>query len=331
MGQKVHPGGLRVGVRHGGARPVAGEWKSHWYTSTKEFAAFLIEDVKIRAHINGKLCHAGLSDILIQKDKQRVTIDIYTARPGIVIGKSGSEVDALRKEIHGSPRRASTSTSTRSSARSWTRSSSHSRWPSSSRTVSASVGAMKRSLASAIRSGAQGVKISCGGPARRRRDVAPGDVLRRARAASHAAGRHRLRLRRGEDDLRPHRGQGLDQQGRGHARRVRRRRRSFARPGAVGSSRASALARGRPPSGPDREGLGPVRKRRGGGGGGGGGGGRRGGAGGGRRPRGQGHDAQSPDAILGPGDPGSRAGCSGDCRRADTAADERQLQGSDES
>src|SRR3954464_1394079 len=91
MGQKVHPGGLRVGIIH--------DWKSNWYTE-KEFAKYLHEDLAIREHINGKLSHAGLSDIHIRKDSQKITIDIYTARPGIVIGKSGSEVDALRKEIH---------------------------------------------------------------------------------------------------------------------------------------------------------------------------------------------------------------------------------------
>ena len=92
MGQKIHPGGLRVGVIH--------DWKSNWYTGTKEFPAYLLEDIKIREHIYGKLAHAGLSDILIRKDKQRVIIDVYTARPGIVIGKSGVEVDALRRELH---------------------------------------------------------------------------------------------------------------------------------------------------------------------------------------------------------------------------------------
>src|SRR5438093_895209 len=92
MGQKVHPGGMRVGVIH--------DWKSNWYTGKKEFPGYLIEDIKIREHITNKLSHAGLSDILIRKDKQRVTVDIYTARPGIVIGKSGVEVDALRKELH---------------------------------------------------------------------------------------------------------------------------------------------------------------------------------------------------------------------------------------
>src|SRR5438105_15273185 len=98
MGQKVHPGGLRVGVIH--------DWKSNWYTGTKEFPAYLLEDIKIREHIQNKLSHAGLSDILIRKDAQRITIDIYTARPGIVIGKSGVEVDALRKEIHGMTNKA---------------------------------------------------------------------------------------------------------------------------------------------------------------------------------------------------------------------------------
>ena len=97
MGQKILPGGFRIGIIH--------DWKSNWF-SEKEFGAYLIEDVRIREHIRGKLSHAGLSDIHIRKDSQRITIDIYTARPGIVIGKSGSEVDALRKELHkltGSP------------------------------------------------------------------------------------------------------------------------------------------------------------------------------------------------------------------------------------
>ena len=155
MGQKVHPGGLRVGVIH--------DWKSNWYTGSKDFPAALIEDVKIREHIYGKLGHAGLSDILIRKDKQRITIDIYTARPGIVIGKSGAEVDALRREVHG-----------------MTQKNVHinineiKRPELDAKLVAQSIAeqlqnrvsfrrAMKRSLASAMRSGAQGVKITCGG------------------------------------------------------------------------------------------------------------------------------------------------------------------------
>jgi small subunit ribosomal protein S3 len=91
VGQKVHPGGMRLGIIH--------DWKAHWYTE-KHFAAFLHEDLAIRKHIQRKLGHAGLSTIVIRKDTNKVVVDIHTARPGIVIGKSGSEVDALRRELH---------------------------------------------------------------------------------------------------------------------------------------------------------------------------------------------------------------------------------------
>ncbi len=155
MGQKVHPGGLRVGVIH--------DWKSNWMVGTKEFAGALLEDLKIREHIIKKLSHAGLSDILIRKDKQRITIDIYTARPGIVIGKSGVEVDALRKEIH-----ALTHKNVHININEIKR-------PElDAKLVAQSIAeqlqnrvsfrrAMKRSLASAIRSGAAGVKVQCSG------------------------------------------------------------------------------------------------------------------------------------------------------------------------
>src|ERR1700716_3544556 len=91
MGQKVHPESLRVGYIH--------DWKSNWF-SEKKFSDSLDEATRIRSHITGKLAHAGLSDITIRKDANEVEINIHTARPGIVIGKSGSEVDALRKDLH---------------------------------------------------------------------------------------------------------------------------------------------------------------------------------------------------------------------------------------
>jgi small subunit ribosomal protein S3 len=155
MGQKVHPGGLRVGVIH--------DWKSNWMVGKKDFAGALSEDIKIREHIHRKLSHAGLSDILIRKDKQRITIDIYTARPGIVIGKSGVEVDALRREIH-----AMTQKNVHININEIKR-------PElDAKLVAQSIAeqlqnrvsfrrAMKRSLASAIRSGAAGVKVQCSG------------------------------------------------------------------------------------------------------------------------------------------------------------------------
>src|SRR5687767_7982663 len=91
MGQKVHPESMRVGYIH--------DWKSNWFNE-KHFADYLAEDVAIRDHITRKLSHAGLSDITIRKDANEVEVNIHTARPGIVIGKSGTEVDALRRELH---------------------------------------------------------------------------------------------------------------------------------------------------------------------------------------------------------------------------------------
>jgi small subunit ribosomal protein S3 len=91
MGQKVHPEAMRVGYIH--------DWKSNWFNE-RHFAEYLNEDIKIREHIVGKLAHAGLSSITIRKDSNELEVNIHTARPGIVIGKSGSEVDALRRDLH---------------------------------------------------------------------------------------------------------------------------------------------------------------------------------------------------------------------------------------
>ena len=91
MGQKVHPESMRVGYIH--------DWQSNWFNE-RHFAEFLAEDIRIREHIIGRLAHAGLSDITIKKNANEVEVNIRTARPGIVIGKSGSEVDALRKDLH---------------------------------------------------------------------------------------------------------------------------------------------------------------------------------------------------------------------------------------
>jgi small subunit ribosomal protein S3 len=82
---------MRVGYIH--------DWKSNWFNE-KHFAEYLAEDVRIREHITNKLAHAGLSSITIRKDAQELEVNIHTARPGIVIGKSGSEVDALRRDLH---------------------------------------------------------------------------------------------------------------------------------------------------------------------------------------------------------------------------------------
>src|SRR5437660_6651973 len=91
MGQQVHAESMRVGYIH--------DWKSSWFNE-KHFSEYLMEDLAIRDHIDQKLGHAGLSEITIRKDANEIEVNINTARPGIVIGKGGSEVDALRRELH---------------------------------------------------------------------------------------------------------------------------------------------------------------------------------------------------------------------------------------
>ena len=154
MGQKVHPEGLRVGYIH--------DWKANWFNE-KDFSDYLFEDIQIRRHIIGRLAHAGLSDITIRKNANEVEVNINTARPGIVIGKSGSEVDALRRDLH-----KITNKQVKVNILEIKR-------PElDARLVAQSIAeqlqnrvafrrAMKRALTSAMRSGAKGVKVQVSG------------------------------------------------------------------------------------------------------------------------------------------------------------------------
>ncbi|NCD41617.1 MAG: 30S ribosomal protein S3 [Bacteroidia bacterium] len=90
MGQKTNPIGNRLGIIKG--------WDSNWYGG-KKFAAKLIEDDKIRKYLNARLAKAGISRIIIERTLKLVTITIHTARPGIIIGKGGQEVDKLKEEL----------------------------------------------------------------------------------------------------------------------------------------------------------------------------------------------------------------------------------------
>jgi small subunit ribosomal protein S3 len=154
MGQKVHPESMRVGYIH--------DWQSNWFNE-RHFAEYLAEDVKIREHIIRKLSHAGLSDITIKKNANEVEINIRTARPGIVIGKSGSEVDALRKDLHKITRKQIKVNILEIK-----------RPELDAKLVAQSIAeqlqnrvafrrAMKRALTSAMRSGAKGVKVQVSG------------------------------------------------------------------------------------------------------------------------------------------------------------------------
>ena len=90
MGQKVNPIGLRLGI--------VKTWESRWYAD-KNYAEHIYDDHKIRNFIKKKLFHAGISRIEIERSMKRVRLRIYTARPGIVIGKRGSEIEQLKKEL----------------------------------------------------------------------------------------------------------------------------------------------------------------------------------------------------------------------------------------
>ncbi len=154
MGQKVHPEAMRVGYIH--------DWKSNWFNE-RYFAEYLAEDIRVREHIIGKLAHAGLSDITIRKDANELEVNIHTARPGIVIGKSGTEVDALRRDLH-----RMTSKQIKVNILEIKR-------PElDAKLVAQSIAeqlqnrvafrrAMKRALTSAMRSGAKGVKVQVAG------------------------------------------------------------------------------------------------------------------------------------------------------------------------
>ncbi|MBF0449573.1 MAG: 30S ribosomal protein S3 [Candidatus Magnetomorum sp.] len=90
MGQKVNPIGLRLGI--------VKTWDSRWFAE-KKYAEYILEDYNIRKFIKKKLYHAGISKIEIERSAKRVRLRIYTARPGIVIGKKGAEIDILKKEL----------------------------------------------------------------------------------------------------------------------------------------------------------------------------------------------------------------------------------------
>jgi small subunit ribosomal protein S3 len=93
MGQKVHPTGFRLGI--------ATDWTSKWYADSADFADFLEEDLKIREFLKKKLAQAAVSRIQISRPAKSVAVTIHTARPGIIIGKKGEDIERLRIEVAG--------------------------------------------------------------------------------------------------------------------------------------------------------------------------------------------------------------------------------------
>ena len=154
MGQKTHPIGIRLGITR--------TWDSRWYLK-KGYADQLLEDLTIKKEIKAKLFHAGVSKIEIERAGQKIRVIIYTARPGIIIGKKGSEVEKLRKDLElMSGKQAMVDIK-------------EIRKPEvDAQLVAENIAlqlekrvafrrAMKKAVASALRFGAQGIKITCSG------------------------------------------------------------------------------------------------------------------------------------------------------------------------
>ncbi len=91
MGQKVNPIGFRVGITRG--------WESVWYAEDKDFGSQLREDIQMRRFIKEKIKHAGVSRIIIERPAGKVKVTVHTARPGVIIGRKGSEIEALRQAL----------------------------------------------------------------------------------------------------------------------------------------------------------------------------------------------------------------------------------------
>ena len=91
MGQKVNPIGLRLGINRG--------WDSIWFSKKNDYGKFLIEDYKIREYVKKNVVNSGISQVIIERTSKKCIISIYTSRPGFVIGKKGSDIDKIRKNL----------------------------------------------------------------------------------------------------------------------------------------------------------------------------------------------------------------------------------------
>jgi len=91
MGQKVHPTGFRLAVRR--------NWRSMWYANKKEFPEYIEEDYRIRKFLTERLASAAVSKVMIERASNRLRVNIYTARPGVVIGRKASELDKIKEEV----------------------------------------------------------------------------------------------------------------------------------------------------------------------------------------------------------------------------------------
>lgn len=155
MGQKVHPNGMRLGI--------VKDFNAKWYAEKGDYAKFLLQDLKVREYLEKKLKNAAVSEVTIERPAQNINVVVHTARPGIVIGKKGEDIDRMRKAIAtmtGLPTQVSVEEVRKPEV--------------NSRLVADGIcqqlekrvmfrRAMKRAVQSAMRAGAQGVKVMISG------------------------------------------------------------------------------------------------------------------------------------------------------------------------
>ena len=154
MGQKVHPYGFRLGY----TKP----WKSRWFVE-RDYDKLLLEDVKLKNELKDKLKSAGVSSIEIERPGNKLRVIIKTARPGIIIGRKGAEIDKLKRTCRSAPGARFTwifrKCTSRNWMRNWYRSRSRCNWKS----ASASAAPCARAVDSALRFGCKGIKVRVSG------------------------------------------------------------------------------------------------------------------------------------------------------------------------
>ena len=195
MGQKVNPNGFRVGVIK--------DWNTRWYASKKDFSDYLVEDKKIRDHLKKVHYAAGVAKIDIERAANKVTVSIHTARPGMLIGKGGVGVDAIKADVSaliGKPVNVNIMEVRNPDA--------------NAQLVAENIAqqlekrisfrrAMKQAMQRAMKANEKGIKLLCRNSPQRR-------LPRWFHSPSDHACRHRIRLCRGTHHLRPYRRKGLD-------------------------------------------------------------------------------------------------------------------------
>jgi small subunit ribosomal protein S3 len=155
LGQKTHPIGLRLGIIR--------NWESRWFAK-RDFASLLEEDQRIRRYLQQKLANAGLSNISIERTPKRVTVTIHTSRPGIIIGRKGAEIEKLKAEIQLLTQQKDVHLNINEVK--VPEIDAHLVADSIARQLEQRISfrrAMKKAVQSALRMGAHGIKISCGG------------------------------------------------------------------------------------------------------------------------------------------------------------------------